>query len=475
MTITRNKKNIHLALHLIESNLSKRLDATLNILLPKIFDSFLKECNIKNVEHFFPYILNKADIAHENIHFSYEVKMISKSPKGVLKIVYINSDDEANILNFEMDKYRDSAEYFIYIDLRSNCHNVIPTPQNTFYIDLSNYVSGDSLGKKIKNLLITYSSQKISESVPQICFNVNGDKFSFNCPQVLLNNQHQVMNREFRNLSFSRKMLDKGNNNSLDEVRVNAKNSTKPFAITTNSVIIYDIDNQIRLYKSKLVSNQDKVVIYIHGGGLVFYDQDVFHSLMIKCVEVTNLDVYSLGYNKLPENKIEYLVENLYLQIEFVINHCSSKNIIFVGDSIGGWLALYFSRIFSKKIKIFCSLIYPVLDLNHFFPSYLKFNQGYFLDFEKMLWFKSLSRYFFNSNEFDPLNMQIDDQDQMNIQIFSGGCDVLYDEAIMFKNKYPLCSFTNFHTLPHDFMLYAGFSKTAEEATLTILRSLITR
>src|SRR5205809_1767511 len=65
------------------------------------------------------------------------------------------------------------------------------------------------------------------------------------------------------------------------------------------------------------------------------------------------------------------------------------QEIVFAGDSIGGYIALYMAlRRFPGRFARLV-LIYPVLDLSMQRPSYITYGRGYCLNAEMMSWFQS--------------------------------------------------------------------------------------
>ncbi len=151
----------------------------------------------------------------------------------------------------------------------------------------------------------------------------------------------------------------------------------------------------VRLYKNSSVANQ-KVIIYAHGGGFVYYNIDSHDYVTRRLCAMNDCIVISVEYRLAPEHSFPAAHEDYYKVIEYVHQHSEAlgidKNkIIVAGDSAGGNLAACASHHFKQHptIRIAAQvLVYPWLDGRIANASIEKYKTGYLLTKEAMLWFQ---------------------------------------------------------------------------------------
>lgn len=130
-------------------------------------------------------------------------------------------------------------------------------------------------------------------------------------------------------------------------------------------------------YTYKYGKGNDEVIFYIHGGGLVYYDNDIFDTLASRISDFLKLPVFLMGYKKAPENDACVLLTDL---INRITSHSHAYEKIWLfGDSIGGLIALYIATNILYKKTSRVTLFYPVLSTDHYFPSYELFGKHYYL------------------------------------------------------------------------------------------------
>jgi acetyl esterase len=119
----------------------------------------------------------------------------------------------------------------------------------------------------------------------------------------------------------------------------------------------------LRLYKG---NKNDKVILYIHGGGWRQGSLDTHDAL---CREISHRTEYSLiavDYRLSPENPFPAGLNDVEETYEWVLNHYSEAKVLLCGDSAGGNLAtaLAIKRLQEhKKGPDGLLLLYPALDL----------------------------------------------------------------------------------------------------------------
>ncbi|MDX2294045.1 MULTISPECIES: alpha/beta hydrolase fold domain-containing protein [Streptomyces] len=217
-------------------------------------------------------------------------------------------------------------------------------------------------------------------------------------------------------------------------------------------------------------------VVYIHGGGMVYYSTDVFQPFLRTLAGTLRAPVEAFDYPKAPEHTVEEAVERLADHIAARCGESTGRPVVLAGDSVGGLLALYLSLRVSPGAFARIVLLYPVLDLRTERASYRAFGEGHFLDRDAMRTFLSFLEPFFSARDFDPMRLSESDLARLpGTSIVTAGCDVLRDEGIAWAEltaaRSPGLRHLHFPDLPHDFCLYAGRLASAGSAVAEIART----
>ncbi|HEX8767721.1 MAG TPA: alpha/beta hydrolase [Jatrophihabitans sp.] len=216
-------------------------------------------------------------------------------------------------------------------------------------------------------------------------------------------------------------------------------------------------------------------VLYIHGGGMVYYSTAVFRSFLGALANALNTPVEAFDYLKAPEHTVDQSVALLAKHIAARCDTLANRQLVLAGDSVGGLLALYLSLRALPETFFRIVLIYPVLDLHTERESYRTFGEGYFLDRDTMRLFKSMLSPFFSERGFDPFHLSEDELARLpSCAIVTAGCDVLRDEGLAWVRRLAdrsveVCH-QHFPDLPHDFCLYVSKLPSAESAVAEIAR-----
>lgn len=158
----------------------------------------------------------------------------------------------------------------------------------------------------------------------------------------------------------------------------------------------FSIDGiQARLYRNSNQPNQ-KVIIYAHGGGFVYYNIDSHDYVTRRLCAMNDCTVISIDYRLAPEHTFPAAHEDFYKAIEYIHTHAidlgiDASKIIVAGDSAGGNLAACACHHFKhhKSIKIAAQvLIYPWVDGKLQSKSIKQFNKGYLLTEDALYWFQ---------------------------------------------------------------------------------------
>ena len=211
------------------------------------------------------------------------------------------------------------------------------------------------------------------------------------------------------------------------------------------------------------------VVIYIHGGGWVLGGFDTHEGLIREIANKANIAIVFVNYTLSPEAKYPVALEQAYAATRWVAQNGQSINVdssrlAVVGDSVGGNLAAALTLLAKERkrpsIK-FHVLFYPVTDANFETPSYIKYEQSYWLTREAMKWLWNN----YTSNQTNrteptvsPLQASIEQLKGLPpALIINGEHDVLRDEGEAYALKLleadvPVTA-VRYHGTIHDFVL----------------------
>ena len=291
--------------------------------------------------------------------------------------------------------------------------------------------------------------------------------------------QRRAVNAEFGVLAAARKIMGvRASTGSLVQDRANAERWIRRFG----SVVEPDDGASVDLGEHSVVIRPAReaaaspYVLYIHGGGMVYYSTAIFQPFLRALANTLQAPVEAFEYLKAPEHTVEQSLERLGSQIAARCRTVADRQLIIAGDSVGGLFALYLSLrvlpgVFSRIV-----LIYPVLDLGTERESYRSFGEGYFLDSAAMRLFKSILEPFFSARSFDPFALSEEDLARLPAcSIVTSGCDVLCDEGLAWvrhlADRSVMSRHQHFPDLPHDFCLYVGKLDSARSAVTQIART----
>lgn len=277
--------------------------------------------------------------------------------------------------------------------------------------------------------------------------------------------------RDFAAVLTARRIMLRGSARASDHGRASAARWAAAYsgAPAADVEITPSADAWRRTYQPKTNTNAGRTLIYIHGGGMVYYDLDVFQPFMTHLAALTGMKVVALGYERLPETPAEQAIENLIARIAQCVEE--ESQVVLAGDSIGGLLALFAATRLPPGTVSQVVLIYPVLSLHEHHASYEAFGQGFLLDASAMRWFRSLITPYFAARGFDPMSLPSNVLADIPIDLISAGCDVLADEASQFAKR---ANVQHVHCadLPHDFCLYANTIVSAQAGMNSIVTAL---
>lgn len=136
-------------------------------------------------------------------------------------------------------------------------------------------------------------------------------------------------------------------------------------------------------------------VLYIHGGGWVVGDIEVYDDVCRRLAKAADAVVVSVDYGLAPEYKFPQPVEECYAALRWLAEHAPElgadpARIAVAGDSAGGNLSAVMAQLARDRggpalgMQV---LIYPATDLAGETPSKRENATGYFLEEADMRWF----------------------------------------------------------------------------------------
>jgi acetyl esterase len=291
--------------------------------------------------------------------------------------------------------------------------------------------------------------------------------------------EERALHVEFGRLAAARKIMGvSASTGSLAQDRLNAERWISRFgsAAEPDDGASIDAGEHSVIIRPAQEDAASPWVLYIHGGGMVYYSTAVFRPFLGVLADTLHAPVEAFDYLKAPEHTVEQSVELLAGHIAARCETLAGRQLVIAGDSVGGLLALYLSLRVLPEVFSRIVLIYPVLDLQTERESYRTFGEGYFLDSSTMRMFKPILGPFFAERAFDLFALSESDLALLpDCSIVTSGCDVLRDEGLAWvghlADRSVRVRHQHFPDLPHDFCLYSGKLDSAGLAVAEIARA----
>lgn len=132
----------------------------------------------------------------------------------------------------------------------------------------------------------------------------------------------------------------------------------------TNKISVFFI-LKTKITQIENICKSDKLLIYLHGGAFVSGPSQ-HHWDSIECIsKKTNFNIWMCIYPKAPEHKIDQISINIDQIYQKALKNYNNENIILMGDSVGGTLAIaLIQRLIIKNVRLPLKLILisPVLE-----------------------------------------------------------------------------------------------------------------
>ncbi len=217
------------------------------------------------------------------------------------------------------------------------------------------------------------------------------------------------------------------------------------YKVNVNSIVDSKIEHlPIRIYKNNKNEDQ-KVIIYFHGGGFCFYGIESHDYICRRLSKMNECTVISVDYRLAPEHVFPSAQEDAFLAINYIYEHAKefgidANKIIVAGDSAGGTLSACATHHFKNhpQIKIAGQiLIYPWVDGRVQSSTIEQFSTGYMLTKAAILWFQSV--YTPNiEDRLNPLSAPTHHTDFSNLPpafVITAAFDPLKEEGYQYAEK----------------------------------------
>ncbi len=150
-----------------------------------------------------------------------------------------------------------------------------------------------------------------------------------------------------------------------------------------------------RIIRPKGATGDLPVLFYIHGAGWVFGDDKTHDRLFRELTVGANAVGVFPVYDRAPEKKYPTQVEQNYAVGQWVATNgadhgMDTSRIAVTGESVGGDMSAVFALMNKDRGGLDLkaqALLYPVTNADFDTPSYIQFEDGYYLTRDGMKWF----------------------------------------------------------------------------------------
>ncbi|MBK9328879.1 MAG: alpha/beta hydrolase [Sphingobacteriales bacterium] len=202
-----------------------------------------------------------------------------------------------------------------------------------------------------------------------------------------VNNIKPIRQVEYKDVPKQRKVNEKVS--GLGKILFDKKTDVKE----TEDTSFHGIP--VRIYRYS-VSPKQPVIIYFHGGGFVYYSVESHDYVARRHCDMNQCTVISVDYRLAPEHPFPAAHQDAYTVIGYVHEHAAelgidSSQMIVAGDSAGANIAACACHHFRNYPDINIAaqvLVYPWVDGKMDTPSIEKYQTGYLLTRDALLWFQ---------------------------------------------------------------------------------------
>ncbi|WP_115707274.1 alpha/beta hydrolase [Legionella sainthelensi] len=232
----------------------------------------------------------------------------------------------------------------------------------------------------------------------------------------------------------------------------------------------------IRILRSPGILGVLPVLVYVHGGGWVRGDYEMYERLLSALTNGSGAALIFVEFQRAPEGQYPIPIEEVYAVVQWIAENGSQLNLdvsrlAIAGESAGGNIAAAVTLLAKERKgpKIgFQLLLYPVTSATFAQSSYQEFANGYFLSVEAIqcLWdFYCPDVTVRNQPTASPLMATLDQLSGLPpTLIISAECDVTRDECEDYAHKLieaevPVLS-VRFEATVHAFLMLDALAET---------------
>jgi len=152
----------------------------------------------------------------------------------------------------------------------------------------------------------------------------------------------------------------------------------------------------LRLYDAHETREAGPCVVFIHGGGFVIGDLDVYHAVCTEIARQLDLPVVSVDYRLAPEHPFPAAPDDCEAAARWIATSPAElgrqvTGLVIIGDSAGGNLTIVTTNQLTAEPAAVPVLvqapIYPVADEVGKHGSFRSFGEGFLLTAASMAWF----------------------------------------------------------------------------------------
>jgi acetyl esterase/lipase len=202
-----------------------------------------------------------------------------------------------------------------------------------------------------------------------------------------------------------------------------------------------------RIIRPSGVQGDLPVLVYIHGAGWVLGDENTHDRLFRELTVGANAVGVFPVYDRAPEHKYPTQVEQIFAVGQWIAEHgrehgMDTGRVAVAGDSVGGNMSAVFALMNKERGGLGLkaqALLYPVTNADFDTPSYIQFEDGYYLTRDGMKWF--WDAYTTEESEREqkyasPLRASLEELSGLpETLVITDEADVLRDEGEQYANK----------------------------------------
>ena len=153
---------------------------------------------------------------------------------------------------------------------------------------------------------------------------------------------------------------------------------------------------RLRVHDARESRGPGPVMVFLHGGGFVLGDLDIYEPLCAEIARRLDLPVVSVDYRLAPEHPFPAAPDDCEAAARWIASAppelgLAPTGLVLAGDSAGGTLAIVTAMALRDAPAAVPAIaqwaIYPATDAIARYPSYGAFKEGYFLTEDAMRWF----------------------------------------------------------------------------------------